>query len=165
MSDFDWEDDYEEDAPKQSSNALQEARAAFKAQKRQNKELLEQLESLKSGLRERAVKDAIKSKGLPEKVASLIPKDLTTSEEVDAWVADYADVFGVQPAAPAAGEAQHQDAPNPQFEALQRISATQAGGQPFSNDEAQLAAQIAAASTPEELSRLLFGNAAGPMAS
>jgi uncharacterized protein YdiU (UPF0061 family) len=163
MSDFDWEDDYEEDAPKQSSNALQEARAAFKAQKRQNKELLEQLESLKSGLRERAVKDAIKSKGLPEKVASLIPKDLTTSDEVDAWVADYADVFGV-PQPQAAGDQQAEQS-NPQFEALQRISNTQAGGQPFTNDEAQMAALIAGASTPEELSKLLFGNAAGPVAS
>jgi hypothetical protein len=166
MSDYDWDDDYEEDAPKQESNPLRDARNRGKQLAKQNKELLERLEKAEAGLRERSVKDAIKSKGLPEKVASLIPKDLTTSEEVDAWVESYADIFGVP--AQEAGDPQTPDGgeqPNAQFEALKRISNTQAGGQPFSNDEAQIAALIAGATDEQALNKILFGNPDGPAAS
>ena len=165
MSEYDWEDDYEEDAPR-SQNGLEQARAAYKAQKKQNKELLERLEKAEAALRDRSVKDAIKAKGLNEKVASLIPKDLTTSEEVEAWVDNYADIFGVpSPEQPADPAQQETPAPNPEFDALARIADTQAGGQPFAGDAAQIAALIAAAQTPQELNKILFGNAAGPAAS
>lgn len=165
MSDYDWlddDDDASDDGPANSTKALQQARAAAKAKSKENKDLLERLERAESALRERSVKDAIKSKGLPEKVAGLIPKDLTTSEEVDAWVTEYADIFGV-PAVegdPADGQAATQQ--DPQMEALQRMAAMQAGGQPFSNDPAQQLALIKSSSDPAALNKLLFGNELGP---
>ena len=159
MSDY---DDYEDDDNSQDAgNAVKQLRNANKAKDKQIKELLEKVSLLQSGVRDRSVKDTIKAKGLPEKVASLIPESLTPSEEVEAWVNDYADVFGVttpqdSPPADAGKEA------NPQFDALQRIANTQAGGQPFSGDEAQMLALIKSATDPEALNQLLFGSQSGP---
>jgi chorismate mutase len=47
--------------------------------------------------RERAIKDALASRGVNSKIASFIPQDIDPTEEsVSKWLEDYADVFGVQ---------------------------------------------------------------------
>jgi len=158
MSEYEWDDD---DIDTNDSNAMKELRKAYKKLQAEKKELAEQLEGMQSSLRERSVKDVIASKGLPEKVAALIPKDATTSEEVEAWIAEYGDVFGVQVEA---DEPEQSTQVNPELAALNRISETQSGGQPFSNDPDQLASLISAADNPEALNKLLFGNEMGPQA-
>ena len=158
MSEYEWDDDDIDTSS--DSNAMKELRKAYKKLQAEKKELAESLESMQSSLRERSVKDVIASKGLPEKVASLIPKDATTSEEVEAWIAEYGDVFGIQVEA----ETQPEAAPNPELQALNRISETQSSGQPFTNDPDQLASLISSAQSQEELNKLLFGNVMGPQA-
>lgn len=158
MSEYEWDDD---DIDTNDSNAMKELRKAYKKLQAEKKELAEQLEGMQSSLRERSVKDVIASKGLPEKVAALIPKDATTSEEVEAWIAEYGDVFGVQVEA---DEPEQSTQVSPELAALNRISETQSGGQPFSNDPDQLASLISAADNPEALNKLLFGNEMGPQA-
>ena len=158
MSEYEWDDD---DIDTNDSNAMKELRKAYKKLQAEKKELAEQLEGMQSSLRERSVKDVIASKGLPEKVAALIPKDATTSEEVEAWIAEYGDVFGVQVEA---DEPEQSTQVDPELAALNRISETQSGGQPFSNDPDQLASLISAADNPEALNKLLFGNEMGPQA-
>jgi hypothetical protein len=159
MSEYEWDDDDIDTSS--DSNAMKELRKAYKKLQAEKKELAETLESMQSSLRERSVKDVIASKGLPEKVSALIPKDVTTSEEVEAWITEYGDVFGVQV------EAEQPEQPkqvDPDLAALNRISETQSGGQPFTNDPDQLASLIAAADNPEALNKLLFGSATGPQA-
>lgn len=159
MSDYSqWE---EEDEFESDSNAMKELRKAYKAVQKQNKELAEQLDSFKSNLRDRSVKDVLASKGLPEKVAALIPRDATSSEEVEAWLGEYGDVFGLMQAS---SEQAAQQPVSPELQAMTRIAETQSSGQPFSGDASQLDALIRAAQTPEELNRVLFGNALGPQA-
>jgi len=158
MSEYEWDDD---DIDTNDSNAMKELRKAYKKLQAEKKELAETLDSMQSSLRERSVKDVIASKGLPEKVAALIPKDATTSEEVEAWIAEYGDVFGVQVEA---DEPEQSTQVSPELAALNRISETQSGGQPFSNDPDQLASLISAADNPEALNKLLFGNEMGPQA-
>lgn len=159
MSNFDWDDDDSMDASE--SNAMKELRKAYKAAQRQNKEMQEQLESMQSSLRERSVKDVLASKGLPEKIAAFIPKEATSAEEVESWLSEYGDVFGIQSDS---SEGQPQQEASPELQALSRIAATQSSGQPFSNDPDQLAGLIANADSPEALNKLLFGNTTGPMA-
>ncbi len=159
MSDFDWDDDDAADA--QESNAMRELRKAYKAAQKQNKELQEQLESIQGSLRERSVKDVLASKGLPEKIAAFIPKEATSAEEVESWLSEYGDVFGISSDS---GESQPQQQNSPELQALSRIASTQSSGQPFTNDPDQLAGLIANADSPEALNRLLFGNAMGPQA-
>lgn len=160
MSEYEWDDDDLETS--NDSNAMKELRKAYKKLQAEKKELAESLESMQSSLRERSVKDVIASKGLPEKVAALIPKDATTSEEVEAWIAEYGDVFGIQTSE--AEEPTQQAQVNPELQALNRISETQSSGQPFTNDPDQLASLINAADNPEALNKLLFGNTTGPQA-
>lgn len=158
MSEYEWDDDDIDTSS--DSNAMKELRKAYKKLQAEKKELAEQLEGMQSSLRERSVKDVIASKGLPEKVAALIPKDATTSEEVEAWIAEYGDVFGIQVEA----DTQPEAAPNPELQALNRISETQSSGQPFTNDPDQLASLISSAQSQEDLNKLLFGNVMGPQA-
>lgn len=158
MSDFDWmNDDDDSDDEQQGNKALREARAAAKANAKKAKELESQLQALQSEFRTRSIADTIKARGLNEKIAKIVPANLTTSDEVEAWINDYADVFGV--AQPTPTEDQQ---PDPNMDAWQRISQTQATGQPGTMDEAQVRALIASASDPAALNKLLFGNSAGP---
>lgn len=158
MSTFD-DDDYDDDSLDGGGNALQQLRKANKAKDRQLKELTEQLSAMQKSVRERSVKDVLAAKGLPVKIAAFIPESATTSEEVEAWIAEYGDVFGVTPAQQDAGS---QSANAPELDALGRISQAQAGGQSFSNDPDQIAGLIAGAADPAALNRILFGNSTGP---
>lgn len=155
MSAYD-DDEYEDDS-QDAGTALQQLRKANRAKDKQLKELQEQLESMQKSVRERSVKDVLAAKGLPEKIAAFIPSSATTSEEVEAWISEYGDVFGIQPA-----QATEQQQPDPQLDAFQRISAMQSTGQPFTNDADQMASLIRSAASPEELNKILFGNSSGP---
>jgi hypothetical protein len=84
---------------------------------------------------------------------------VTSPEDVESWVAEYADLFGS-----AAPSSQNQEpaVDAADMKALQRISDTQSSGQTFDGDFDQLDARIRAASSPEELNKVLFGNVHGP---
>jgi HSP90 family molecular chaperone len=160
MSDFEWDDD---DLETNDGNAMKELRKAYKKLQAEKKELAEQLDSMQSSIRERSVKDVIASKGLPEKVAALIPKDATTSEDVENWLSEYGEIFGIQETSEATSEPKA--ALSPEMQSLSRIAETQSSGQPFTNDPDQIAGLIAGADNAEALNKLLFGSAAGPQAS
>ena len=161
MSEYEWDDD-DDNGASNDSNAMKELRRAYKKLQAEKKELSEMLEGMQSSLRERSVKDVLASKGLPEKIAAFIPKDATTAEEVEAWINEYGDVFGVQ--ASEAEQPAQQRQVNPDLAALNRISETQSSGQPFTNDPDQLASLIASADSPSALNKLLFGTEMGPQA-
>ena len=157
MSEFDWDDDDTDTS--NDSTGMKELRKALRASEKRNKEMSIKLDEMRNVSRERTVKDIISSKGLPDKIIKLIPFDVTSPEDVENWVAEYADLFGSsapdnQSQAPAVNAADMQ--------ALQRISDTQASGQTFDGDYDQMDARIRAASTPAELSKVLFGNMHGP---
>jgi HSP90 family molecular chaperone len=160
MSDFEWDDD---DLETNDGNAMKELRKAYKKLQAEKKELAEQLDSMQSSIRERSVKDVIASKGLPEKVAALIPEDATTSEDVENWLSEYGEIFGIQETSEATSEPKA--ALSPEMQSLSRIAETQSSGQPFTNDPDQIAGLIAGADNAEALNKLLFGSAAGPQAS
>ena len=116
MSDFDWDDDDSFEDAQGESTAMKELRKAYREMKKQNKELQESLNGMKTSVRERSVKDVLASKGLPEKISKFIPEDVTSAEEVEAWVAEYGDVFGAKPTAT---ETQEHD---PQVDSFNRMS-------------------------------------------
>ena len=161
---YDWEDDDDdfETPSKGGTDVLKELRKANRAKEKQLKELQDQLSQMQSSVRERSVKDVLESKGLNSKIAAFIPKEITSADDVAAWVDQYGDVFG---AAPAVDSSEAESSPaqfNPELAALNRIAQAQSSGQPFSSDPTQIAAQIASASSIEELNMLLFKNASGP---
>lgn len=120
-------------------------RKALKEKDKEHKELQKELTERAKLDRTRTLADVLKAKGLPDKVAKLFPDHSEpTAEAVDEWLTEYADVFGIDTSGSAADPATQ--------DAARRISAASAGAPPASaaTDVRQLAAEIAAAKTPEE---------------
>jgi len=155
-----WDEDFDGD-DRQSDNPIKALRKIERQQKVQIKELTEELEQMKAQVRERSVKDVLASKGLNDKISKFIPTDMTSVEAIEGWVVENSEIFGVTPD-DAADAQQSTGTQDDQAQALQRISASQAQGAAPTSDPDQVESLIKAASNPEELNRLLFGNADGP---
>lgn len=157
-------DDYDDDDTFESENdnPIRDLRKQNRTKDRQIKELQEQLAVLQKTQRERSVADVLTSKGLNPKIARFVPNEITSEEEVAQWIEEFADVFGGASSAQAEQPANTDVSPDAR--AMQEISQVQSQGEPFSNDPNQLTALIAGARTPEELNKVLFGNAVGPVA-
>ena len=149
MSNYDYEDD---DFDTDSGNDL--VKQLRKATKQKDKELAElkaQYENLSKAQRERAIKDALASRGVNSKIASFIPQDIDPTEEsVSKWLEDYADVFGVQ-------QAETQAKPNvdpAQAAAYQRMTnAVEQGATP--EFQADIHRRLMNAQTREELDEVI----------
>ena len=97
MSNYDYEDDDDFDTNDSSNDLVKQLRKASKQKDKELNELRAQFESLSKGQRERAIKDALASRGVNSKIASFIPQDIDPTEEsVSKWLEDYADVFGIE---------------------------------------------------------------------
>jgi hypothetical protein len=93
MSNYDYEDD---DFDSDSGDLVKQLRKANKQKEKELAELKAQFESISKANRERAIKDALASRGVNGKIAAFIPQDIDPTEEsVSKWLEDYADVFGV----------------------------------------------------------------------
>jgi len=162
MSEYDWDDDEDFSGASNDSNAMKELRKAHREAQKRNKEMAAQLESLQSSLRERSVRDILDSKNIPAKVAALVPKDITSAEDVESWLAEFGDVFGFT----SQDSKQDESKPivNPELEKWSRISSTQSSGEAYNGDNDQMSALINAATSVEELNKLLHGNSTGPLA-
>jgi hypothetical protein len=97
MSNYDYEDDDDFDMNDSSNDLVKQLRKASKQKDKELNELKAQFESLNKAQRERAIKDALASRGVNSKIASFIPQDIDPTEEsVSKWLEDYADVFGIE---------------------------------------------------------------------
>jgi hypothetical protein len=96
MSNYDYEDDdFEMDSS--GNDLVKQLRKATKQKDKELSELKAQFESLNKAQRERAIKDALASRGVNGKIAAFIPQDIDPTEEsVSKWLEDYADVFGYE---------------------------------------------------------------------
>ena len=103
MSNNYWDDedddlDTQEQYTGDGSDLLKKLRKAKRADEKRIKELTEQLESLSKVQRERVVKEVLAKKGVNEKAARLVLKDLddVNEESVSHWLDDNADLFGIK---------------------------------------------------------------------
>ena len=97
MSNYDYEDDDDITQDDSSNDLVKQLRRASKQKDKELQELKAQFESLNKSQRERAIKDALASRGVNSKIASFIPQDIDPTEEsVSKWLEDYADVFGIE---------------------------------------------------------------------
>lgn len=154
----DYDDEFGGDARGSDNNVLRELRKQNRAKEKQIKELTERLTGLAQQARERSVKDVLAAKGLSPKIAKFIPEDMTSEEEVSAWVEENAEIFGGV-SAPVESDG---EAAGPDLSGLTQISQMQSTGQPFDGDADQVAALIRSARTPEELNKVIFGSSQGP---
>jgi hypothetical protein len=97
MSNYDYEDDDDFTTEDSSNDLVKQLRKASKQKDKELQELKAQFESLNKSQRDRAIKDALASRGVNSKIASFIPQDIDPTEEsVSKWLEDYADVFGIE---------------------------------------------------------------------
>lgn len=89
FDDFD-DDDFEAE----NNNGPAELRKALKRAEKERKELEKQLNEIRSAQREQSVKSVLESKGVNTKIAKFIPSDVSTPDQVEAWLNEYSDVFG-----------------------------------------------------------------------
>jgi hypothetical protein len=97
MSNYDYEDDDFDTPSNDGGDLVKQLRKTAKQKDKELAELKAQYESLAKANRERAIKDALASRGVNSKIAAFIPQDIDPTEEsVSKWLENYADVFGVQ---------------------------------------------------------------------
>jgi hypothetical protein len=150
MSNYDYDDDdFEQEDT--SNDLVKQLRKATKAKDKELAELKAQYESLAKANRERAIKDALASRGVNSKIASFIPQDIDPTEEsVSKWLEDYADVFGYETQA-------NQATPNvdpKQAAAYQRMTnAVEQGVTP--EFQAQIHQKLINANSREELDEII----------
>jgi hypothetical protein len=96
MSNYDYEDD-DFDTDSSGNDLVKQLRKATKQKDKELSELKAQFESLNKAQRDRAIKDALASRGVNSKIAAFIPQDIDPTEEsVSKWLEDYSDVFGIE---------------------------------------------------------------------
>jgi len=144
------DDDFDDIEETQDANGPANLRKALKRAEKEKKELAEQLAAIQSDLRSRSVKEVLAQKGVPDKVAKFVPGDVSTPEQIDAWLAENADIFGVKPAEQAAQASQEQQA---NVASYQRINAATQNATTPTRDQ-DLAAKIAGAKSLDELNAL-----------
>jgi hypothetical protein len=105
MSNNYWDEEEDDDLDTESqsfgaseSDLLKKLRKAKRSDEKRIKELTEQLEGLSKVQRERVVKEVLEKKGVNEKAARLVLKDLddVSEESVSNWLDDNADLFGIK---------------------------------------------------------------------
>jgi len=144
------DDDFDDIEDTQDANGPANLRKALKRAEKEKKELAEQLAAIQSDLRSRSVKDVLAQKGVPDKVAKFIPGDVSTPEQIDAWLSDNADVFGF---AKPEETAQASEESQAQVASYQRINAATQNATTPTRDQ-DLAAKLAGAKTLDELNAL-----------
>jgi hypothetical protein len=96
MSNYDYEDD-DYSVEDTANDLVKQLRKANKQKEKELADLKSQFENLSKAQRERAIKDALASRGVNQKIAAFIPQDIDPTEEsVSKWLSDYADVFGFE---------------------------------------------------------------------
>jgi hypothetical protein len=102
MSNNIWEEDEDDDLDMDSStdggDLVKKLRKAKRSDEKRIKELTEQLETYTKAQREQTVKSVLEKKGVNQKAARLILKDIeeVNEESVSNWLEDNGDLFGLQ---------------------------------------------------------------------
>ena len=104
MSNNYWDDedddlDNETETQMDGSDLLKKLRKAKRADEKRIKELTEQLETFSKAQRESTVKSVLEKKGVNQKAARLVLKDLDgdfSEEAVSNWLDENADLFGIE---------------------------------------------------------------------
>jgi len=145
VADNDEFEDSTEETPKDLRRQLAKA-------KKDADELRSQMTELLARDRKRTISDLLSEKGLPAKVANLLPDTVEADPAaIDAWLTEYADVFGVTKT----DATDEPDGIDPEAKAAhERLANATAGATP-AGKPADLLAAMQAAASPEELAAVL----------
>jgi hypothetical protein len=150
MSNYEYEDEDDNNVDT-STDLIKQLRKANKQKEKELAELKAQFEGLNKAQRDRAIKDALATRGVNTKIASFIPQDIDPTEEsVSKWLESNADVFGIQ-------STESQQTPNidpAQAKQYQRLTnAAEQGNTP--NASADIMNKLLNANSREELDEVI----------
>ena len=141
-------DDEELESEETGGDLVSQLRKATKKKDKQLKELMEELNSIKSSQRTNSIKSVLAERNLNPKIANFIPSDLDASPEaIDNWIAENAEVFGLKVEKPQVA---------PDVATLRQIDAVAANAQiPVGNEDLFL--RLDQAQSAEEIEQMIFG--------
>lgn len=149
---YEYEDEVEE-----QDNAPADLRRALKKAQKEREAIEAELNKMRSELRARSVKDVLASKGVPDKLAKLIPSDIDTPEQIDSWLNEYSDVFGLQTKQEESVEPTVDDET---IKSNQRINQTTSTAQ-IPSGEQNAYQKLMQAKSKDELDQMIFGQSLG----
>lgn len=96
MSNYESEFDDDLEMEDTGNDAMRQLRKSNRAKDKELSELKAQMAELSKMNRDRTIKDVFASRGVNDKIASFVPKDIDLTEEsLSAWLDENADVFGI----------------------------------------------------------------------
>jgi hypothetical protein len=151
MSNNEWLDDdnFEDEDTNYASDSdlVKKLRRAARANEKRAKELEQELVGLRTEQRKNIVKSVLESKGVRPSIAKYIPEGVSSAEDIDAWLTDNAEDFGITLGQP------KQEA---DLATLRQIDAVTANAvSPAGADDMML--RLSQAESAEEIERLIFG--------
>lgn len=120
-------DIFEDDDDDLGSDLPKKLRKQIKILQAERDALAQENTALKGSERKRTLSESLQSKGLNPKIAAFVPQDLS-AEEIDTWLEEYGDVFGM--AAPAVDDAPVIARDAEHAAALRSMAAAERGGSP-----------------------------------
>lgn len=145
------DDDFETEEASGPANL----RKALKKAEREAKAMRDELDALRAQQRQQNVKSLLETKGINPKIAALLPADADSPEKIDAWLGEYADVFG------SLGKAQSDDlSDNPDVIASRRIDNSISSASTPAREEDMLS-RLLSAKNKDELDQMIFGGSTG----
>jgi len=140
--DNDFEDEFQD-----SSDLVKKLRRAAKVNEKRAKELEAELNTLRSEQRTNVVKSVLESRGVRPSIAKYIPSEVSTADDIDAWLRENAEDFGFTLGQP------KQEA---DLATLRQIDAVTANAvSPAGVDDMML--RLSQAESAEEIENLIFG--------
>lgn len=161
-------DDYTQNENNGNPNLVKDLRAQIEKANKELRDAQQTITQQSDAIRQRTVADVLSGKGVPAKVAKLIPKDIEASEvAVSKWLEDYADLFpagsksdeGSQNPPNQAGGSENQN-PSPDELASQRMQNAMTGGSVAQPRLDELMEQVSKAN-PTELLALIEASKRG----
>lgn len=141
--DIDIDDEYSD-----SSDLVKKLRRAARANEKRAKELEAELNTLRTEQRTNVVKSVLESRGVRPSIAKYIPNEVSTADDIDAWLRENAEDFGFTLGQP------KQEA---DLATLRQIDAVTANAvSPAGLDDLML--RINQAESAEEIEQLIFGS-------
>lgn len=145
------DDDLDFDADASGSDLVKQLRKQVNELSKALKERDSQLEDFLTKSREQDIAEVLREMGVNPKVAAFVPDSVEDTDDLEQWLGEYGDVFGIGLVGDESSTLDEES-----VRAAELMSAVEEGGiDPEVGQD--LAARIAAASTPEELQALLRG--------
>jgi uncharacterized protein YdaT len=143
-------DIFEDDDDDLGSDLPKKLRKQIKILQQERDALAEENTVLKGSERKRTITASLQSKGLNPKISAFVPQDLS-EEEIDTWLEEYGDVFGV--ATPEASDAPVIARDAEHAAALRSMAAAEKGAAPAASVD--LLSQIEGAEDMASLMQIL----------